>query len=549
MRDTTTGRSFTYFGHLWLFARGTLAGAMIALLACGGEGGVTTPAAPSGTIGPAGGTVSDKGGAKVVVPPGALSKEEAVDVVTFADSDACPVAAGPVPGFVGGARFEPHGLQFAVPATVTIPCNRDLTPGSTFPLFVWDEAAGGWEQTDFIATVAADGRSFSAQVTHFSIFGGFGGTGAGGMFGGIDDELCSGGSPASVMSGFIEQFKRDVADVGDKGVYDSQCKEVTGIDFDIGVEIDGSHASEFVREGETADESIMFVYTADCGTGQSAGGYIDATVVIYYECTAPELAVRADPSHVDQGGSSTVMATLSCGGAPYAGQTIQFECFGDGEVTADEASTNPAGQAQTMYNAPDKKGRATVTAYHDACAGEENAQTLQASADITVGGSWSGTMTVNFNHPLPDPPLLNFSDVLTIDFEFDIEAGVITGTGTGYHNIDITPGGDCQLTSLSAPGYGFTVTGTATDQTLQFTVAPDGLMPIYFVITCRHGDDTVDYPYPPYGALEGAIITTHIDASLPREDNASDSGSGSEDWGEGLPMYYSYVVTVAEDAP
>jgi hypothetical protein len=156
-------------------------------------------------------------------------------------------------------------------------------------------------------------------------------------------------------------------------------------------------------------------------------------------------------------------------------------------------------------------------------------------------------MTIDFSHPLPDPPLLEFADVLTIQFDFDINEGTITGTGTGSHNIDITPGGNCQVTSLSAPSYDFSVTGTATDQTLQFMVIPNGLMPINFVITCWHDDTPVDYVYPPYGALEGAIIATHINVSVPRENNATDSGSGSEDWGEGLPMYYSYSVTVSEE--
>jgi hypothetical protein len=517
-------------------------------LACGGDdgGGVAAPGTEAGTIGPGGGTASDGGGASVTVPPGALAGETLIEVDTYVDSDACPEATGPAPEFVGGAGFEPHGLQFAVPATVTIPANRDLTPGSTFPLYVWDETEMAWAQTEFIATVAADGKSFSAPVTHFSTFGGFGGTG-GGIFGNIDDQLCNGGDPASVLNGFVEQFKRDVADVGDKGIYKNQCKEVTGIDFDIGVEIEGNFVSEFIREGEKANESIMFVYTADCGTGQSAGGYIDATVVIYYECTAPDLSVTADPSQVEQGESSTVKATLKCGSNPYPGQPIQFECFGDGEISSDQATTNPAGQAQTMYNAPDKNGEATVKAYYDACAGEENAKTVMAGADIKVGNSWTGTMTVDFSHPLPDPPLLEFADVLTIDFQFEINDGVITGSGTGSHNIDITPGDICALTSLMAPSFGFSITGSATEQSLQFIAVPNGMMPITFVITCYHDDEPVDYTYPPYGAMEGAIITTQISMSLDREDGATDSGSGSDDWGEDFPMYYSYSVTVNQE--
>jgi hypothetical protein len=525
-------------------SRAALAVALMGLVACGGGDDVITPSGePGGTIGPNGGTATD-GGAKVTIPPGALTRETAIEVTTFVDSDACPSPTGPAPGFVGGARFGPDGLQFAVPATVTIPCNPPLAPGSHFPLFVWNEVETAWEQTPFVATVAADGNSFSAQVTHFSVFGGFG-TGGEGIIGDLDDQLCSGGDPASLMNGFIESFKRDIADVGDKGVYDNQCQEVTGIDFDIRIEIDGNTLSDFVREGDTSDQSIMFVYTAECVSGQSAGGYIDVTVVIYYDCSAPDLSVSADPSHVEKGESSTITASLTCGQVAYPGQTVQFECFGDGEITPEQASTNPAGQAQTMYNAPDENTQATISAYYDACAGDDNAKTLQSSAAVTVGGSWSGTMTVDFSHSLPDPPLLEFADVLTIQFEFDIDEGVITGTGTGSHSVSITPGGDCQLTSLSAPSYGFSVSGTATDETLQFSVVPNGMMPIDFVITCWFGDEPpVDFPYPPYGALEGALITSHIDISMSREDGATDSGSGSDDWGEGFPMYYSYVVTV-----
>ena len=520
---------------------------VILVVASCGSDDATTPAGNSNTIGPGGGTATDPGGAKVTIPAGALAAGTAIEVATYSSGDACPNPTGPVPDFFGGAMFGPPGLQFAIPATVTIPCNRDLTPGNQFPLFVWDDVASAWAQTDFIATVAPDGKSFSAPVTHFSIFGGFS-DGSGGLFGDIDNQLCASGDPASVMGDFINAFKRDIADVGDKGIYDHQCNEVTGIDFDIGLEIEGNRVNDFVREGETADESIMFVYTSDCVSGNSAGGYIDATIVIYYECTAPEILATAAPSQVEQGGSSTVSATLKCGAAPYPGQTILFECSGDGEINTDQATTTSAGHAETTYHAPDYNGEATVTAYYDACDDDPNAQTVQASTEITVGSSWTGTMTINFSHPLPDPPLLEFADVLTIEFGFDIDEGTISGTGTGTHAILITPGAPCVQTSLVAPPHPFLVTGTATEQTLQFMVAPDGLMPLQFVLTCYWPDNLpIPVPYPPYGALEGSIITTHLNISVPRENNAFASDSGSEDWGEGLPMFYSYTVMVVEE--
>ena len=63
-----------------------------------------------------------------------------------------------------------------------------MTAGSQFPLCVWDDFESSWAQTDIIATVAPDGSSFSASVTHFSIFGGFAG-GNDGLLGDIDEGI------------------------------------------------------------------------------------------------------------------------------------------------------------------------------------------------------------------------------------------------------------------------------------------------------------------------------------------------------------------------
>jgi hypothetical protein len=522
---------------------------LLTLVSCGGGGGGgTTPEADqtgSGTIGPAGGTASDAGGASVVIPAGALASLTLIEVSSYQDLDSCLKPAGPVPAYLGGAMFGPLGTQFLAPVTVTIPCSRDLNPGSQFPLFIWDETELAWAQSAFVATVAADGKSFSAPVTHFSVFAGFGPVNKG-LFGDIDEQLCAGGDPSVVLPDFVDMFEQDIARVGDQGIYQSSCMEVTGIDFDIGIEIERVWASDFIRKGETADESIMFVYTAECGTGTTAGGYIDATVVIYYQCSAPALTVSADPAKVDHLESSTVMATLKCGQLPFPRQTIQFERVGDGDIIPDQSVTNPAGQAQTLYNAPDHDGQATVKAYYDACAGEDNSQTVQSDALISVGDSWTGSMTVEFSHPLPDAPLLEFADLLTINFSFNIDEGVISGTGTGTHEVEITPGDTCELASLSAPPFDFTVTGTATQQTLELAVVPDGLIPLNFVIICHTQSGDLVFPYPPYGAFEGSILSTHVLPSLTRENNATASESGSEDWGEALPMYYSYTVTISD---
>jgi hypothetical protein len=52
-----------------------------------------------------------------------------------------------------------------------------------------------------------------------------------------------------------------------------------------------------------------------------------------------------------------------------------------------------------------------------------------------------------------------------------------------------------------------------------------------------------------HGALEGSILAENIESLLPRANNATHSGSGSEDRGGDLPMYYSYSVTVQQRSP
>ena len=72
-----------------------------------------------------------------------------------------------------------------------------------------------------------------------------------------------------------------------------------------------------------------------------------------------------------------------------------------------------------------------------------------------------------------------------------------------------------------------------------------GMMSVSFTITCDP-DDPVDYPYPVYGLMEGAIIASEISLSGAREDGASDSGSGVDPFGGDDPMDYSYTVTVRQ---
>lgn len=140
--------------------------AFIALAACGGGGDGSPPVQnPPAGIGPAGGTVSEPSGARVVVPANALA--QTVDIqVAQSSAGAPPLPAGM--SSVGQTyAFTPHGTVFGAAATVTIPFDPAQVPAGAIPSLFKTDAQGNWERVAN-ATVAA--AAVIAPVTEFSWF-------------------------------------------------------------------------------------------------------------------------------------------------------------------------------------------------------------------------------------------------------------------------------------------------------------------------------------------------------------------------------------------
>lgn len=141
---------------------------------CGGGGesggepseppGQASPPAPQSGIGPAGGTVTGPGGAKVIVPPNALSQQTDI-AVTQSSAGAPPLPAGVTP--VGEMfAFTPHGTTFASPVTVTVPFEPAQVPaGATLTLLKTNATQTGWEE---VAGATVEGSSMSGSVSAFS---------------------------------------------------------------------------------------------------------------------------------------------------------------------------------------------------------------------------------------------------------------------------------------------------------------------------------------------------------------------------------------------
>ena len=527
-----------------------LAVAILVLTTCSSDDPVETPKPTGTTVGAAGGTVTDAGGASVTIPPGALTEDVVISVKTYQDPATGPFPVGPVPAFLGGAQFGPAGTDFLSPVTITMPTRAPLNPGDDYNLFVYDTVNLRWEIVKGPAIVAADGQSLVGEISHFSFFNGGGTAGGGQARSDITSQLCAFGSAQAICLDYIAYFKQYIAKVGDKGVWDGQCKEVVGLKMDVTCDVNGDNHFEPVRDGVFEGEALDIYDPDDCSRDDGEYNYalLDAYSIIYYKCVQPEMTAAADPTEIELGGSSTVTAKLLCGENPFPGAELQFDRVGFGQLDRHSGTTDGNGQAQTTLTNNDQEGETTVTAYHAACSGEENHGTVTAEAVVNTGGGWSGTLNIAFNHPIGSSPLDNFADNVVINFDLAIdEEGNITGSGAGSHAVDVTPGGECWTSSVSAPSFAVLAAGTATDETLNFVVYPNPMMPVSFVITCQQGEDTVDYPYPMgEGLIEGAILTQDISISVARQDGATDSGSGSRSEGTDLPMSFSWDVTMSE---
>jgi uncharacterized delta-60 repeat protein len=129
---------------------------------CGGGGSINPPSALK--IGPAGGTVTESSGAKVVIPAGALTQDTPI-AVTQTSAGAPQLPAG-VTAFGPIYAFTPHGTSFAVPVTITVPFDPASVPkGTTLALYKTDATQKTWE---VVSGASANGSLMSGQVTGFS---------------------------------------------------------------------------------------------------------------------------------------------------------------------------------------------------------------------------------------------------------------------------------------------------------------------------------------------------------------------------------------------
>ncbi|MFT3924567.1 MAG: hypothetical protein QM778_18655 [Myxococcales bacterium] len=168
-------------------------------------------------VGPAGGSV-ELSGIRLDVPSGSLAAETSITVTRHAATD-LPAGIQQAFSIYGDVfEFEPAGLQFAVPATVTYSALPALPAGMSGTIF-W---SAGDPSTGFEPLLPLTTERLSANVSHFSWS--FWGTPAGMAISAVGDVLSDLGSTAIAGgAAAVAKFCNDPILGGGHAVGDSCC--------------------------------------------------------------------------------------------------------------------------------------------------------------------------------------------------------------------------------------------------------------------------------------------------------------------------------------
>jgi len=527
-------------------------------LSCGGGGGDSSTNDNGGAtgdtnlIGPEGGTFIDaSSGVTVSVPAGALASETQL-TCTYYDSD------NDIPddihsgffGDLGVVNLGPDGLEFDSPATITVPVSVDLTPGEQFPLFFWNTDTRSWQQTESLCTVNADGRSYSAQVSHFSMFTGDQLNGIDGIFGNLDPQRWLDVDVA--FNGWIGSFGISIMHDTRKQMRDC-CMQVIGRKFTIDYQgaVNYNPPPEVTGDITNADyeDKYEVIRTYESGV------YLHLSVTLYWRCDFPDsLTLDSSKSSIsldDEMNRSTIIRALGvCYMSRMPGIPVEFSLNGPGSISPTSTVTDSQGYAYTTYTASDETGTARVHAEMVSCGEWDNARIYQGFTNIEVYRctDWVLYIEMTFSHNTED---LALEDEIMMYIPIEIsEAGVVSspgGEGSHWEPSLTVSQENCAVTSANAPDFEVTASGHKTGPNIYVTVAPLDFV-LAYTLTCNMDDDPQEVPLPPYTYLIQSIIPAQAFNEFPIElrEGAFANGSGqSTMWSEEYPVSYTYYINVS----
>jgi len=499
-----------------------------------------------GLIGPDGGTVSDAGGASVSIPAGALDAGTDITVKTLPHKSDMPSESQPFLPMLGGAEFGPSGTEFNLPVTITVPVDPPVYASDTVTVLYWDDTEERWTALPGPVTVVPGGRAVTVETTHFTLF-----SAITNVFDDFHSNFGDGSTAEAAFSSYVSWFLSNVTWMGRKGLYDGDCHEVVGIKMDLGYRVqhlpDGPYYEGYpdYSAGESMQPEVIFYVMYD-HVVEGPSGSIDKFYVleihVSLKCCAADVEVSADPASININETSQVTATVMCDDEAMAGHEVTFESLGGfGEVSPASANVSGGGTATTTFTAGEDNGVESVRASISQCDGQ---QSPDGAAQIDINSDWTGDLDITFVHDIGDEPLYNFTDNVSISVDLTIEEGAVSGTGTGTHNISLSPAGNCSEQDMVAPAFQVVAAGTVNGENLDLQVVPMS-MPLSFTLHCVWDTVEDDFPYPIYGLLEGSIMGQYIFVSVPWENGGTDSGSGSDPAGGDIPMTYSWTFTLS----
>ena len=390
---------------------------VLTIIASGGGNGDEPQA---DVIGPAGGTVTDPEGASVTIPAGALTENTLISVSTHISATSLPGPTLGGPSYKGGASFGPDGLVFQLPVTITIPITNTLSPGATYPLYLFRPETGGWTQTEFIAVVNADGTSVDAEVTHFSTFTiQYSELEASGLFGEFVETFEETDDLINEFDDVIDRFI-NLFPLNDKKVYKLDweppevkeidypdwwpdvppplpeippgyhCYETAGIDFLLMHNLEDEYEAPMYYQVGEKEADVLFVYSAVRDLSEKVGEeetlFVAAyDVRIWLRAVTPDLNLDVADGVLDAGDSTTLNANLLCNTEAMEDQAINFSVDPSrlGVLNPTTQNTSPDGEANSVFiSSVTGHGLGELIASYTCCTGTDHATVIEAKSTI-----------------------------------------------------------------------------------------------------------------------------------------------------------------------
>ncbi|MBN1397608.1 MAG: hypothetical protein JXA06_06220 [Bacteroidetes bacterium] len=501
------------------------------------------------TIGSSGGKVEDSYGASINVPSGAVSSNLTISVRTVHADSIPPELQSAIVGNI--IECLPHGAEFLQPVTIVLPVTSGFTyqAGDTLNLYIYNADSSAWEMTTIPAIVTADGQHLQASVTHFTDYGtnssgGYNGGGHG--FDNVNHSI----DLSVAIDGWIGQYMRSLGGIGTKKRMLDCCMTLANAWFEFRYSSPGYNATITKVEGDQASCDKMENLNFSEGT-PSDGYHINIRVRLCWVVCNPDLNLSISPSHFmvpdDRGKTADVSASVSCGNGPggtFSGHSVKFVvASGPGRVDPPFAKINSSGTASGTYTV-ETRGTSNIRAELETCQTTEPT-TATASANVVVDTLIPDHIYANvtIHHGGSDMPW-TFDDRVEMMLTISIEDENVTVTGgEGSHYATCTSNdSECSIINLSAPDFTPTGNVTKNGNSLYVEFNPN-LASINFTYYCDFGDgDVINSPVPAYGYMVSTIIAQNVKGTINMELGSFVTGSGSESFGEDLPISYEFEI-------